>query len=132
MPPAPSVTCPQSAADMAEKGKNLSELSGIGKDLAGKITEIMETGGLGQIKELQSRTPADLGAMMDIPGLGQPLRPGLSLQKLKRPLLRGVGHHRGAGPQALRHYLPLRRLYRHSWAPGVGADHPIFFPGDGG
>jgi len=61
---------PQSAADMVEEGKDLSELSGIGKDLAGKIAEIVETGSLEQLEELKSRTPADLGAMMDIAGLG--------------------------------------------------------------
>jgi DNA polymerase (family 10) len=61
---------PQSAADLVEKGEDLSKLSGIGQDLAGKIAEIVETGELGQLKELESRTPADLGRMMDIAGLG--------------------------------------------------------------
>jgi len=51
---------PRSAADMA----------GIGKDLAGKIAEIVETGELEQLNELQERTPADLGEMMGISGLG--------------------------------------------------------------
>lgn len=61
---------PQSAADMVEKGEDLSKLSGIGRDLAGKIAEIVETGELRQLKELESRLPADLGRMMDIAGLG--------------------------------------------------------------
>jgi DNA polymerase (family 10) len=61
---------PQSAADLVEKGEDLSVLSGIGKDLAGKIAEIVETGKLKQLQELQSRTPADLGEMMSIAGLG--------------------------------------------------------------
>jgi len=61
---------PQSAADMVEEGRDLSELSGIGKDLAGKIAEIVETGELEQLEELKSRTPADLGEMMTIAGLG--------------------------------------------------------------
>jgi DNA polymerase (family X) len=61
---------PQSAADMVANDEDLSELSGIGKDLAGKIAEIVQTGELGQLKELQSRTPADLGEMMNIAGLG--------------------------------------------------------------
>jgi DNA polymerase (family X) len=78
---------PQSAVDMVEKGEDLSELSGIGKDLAGKIAEIVETGELGQLKELQSRTPADLGAMMDIPGLGpkrvQALHENLGINSLE-------------------------------------------------
>jgi DNA polymerase (family X) len=78
---------PQSAADMVEQGKDLSKLSGIGKDLAGKIAEIVDTGELEQLKELQSRTPADLGAMMDIPGLGpkrvQTLHENLGIDSLK-------------------------------------------------
>jgi len=61
---------PRSAADMVEEGEDLSELSGIGKDLAGKIAEIVETGELEQLNELQERTPADLGEMMGISGLG--------------------------------------------------------------
>jgi DNA polymerase (family 10) len=61
---------PHSAADMVEKGEDLSKLSGIGRDLAGKIAEIVETGELGQLKELESRTPADLSEMMNIAGLG--------------------------------------------------------------
>ncbi|MFP3868664.1 MAG: DNA polymerase/3'-5' exonuclease PolX [Desulfobacteraceae bacterium] len=61
---------PQSAAEMVKNDADLSQLSGIGQDLAGKITEIVETGELAQLKELQSRTPADLGEMMQIAGLG--------------------------------------------------------------
>jgi DNA polymerase (family X) len=61
---------PRSAADLLEQGEDLSELSGIGKDLAGKIAEVVETGELKQLQELQSRTPADLGEMMGIAGLG--------------------------------------------------------------
>lgn len=61
---------PQSAADMVENEEDLSELSGIGKDLARKIAEIVKTGELEQLKELQSRLPADLGKMMNVAGLG--------------------------------------------------------------
>jgi len=60
----------QSASDMIERGEDLSELSGIGKDLAGKIGEIVETGKLGLLEELKQKTPAELGDLMRIPGLG--------------------------------------------------------------
>ena len=61
---------PQSAADLVEKGEDLSQLSGIGKDLAGKVAEIVRTGELEMLKELEARTPPDLGEMMAIAGLG--------------------------------------------------------------
>jgi DNA polymerase (family 10) len=38
---------PSSAAEMARRGADLSQLPSIGKDLAGKIQEIVETGRLG-------------------------------------------------------------------------------------
>ena len=35
---------PESAAAMVAEGRDLTELPGIGEDLAGKITEIVKTG----------------------------------------------------------------------------------------
>jgi DNA polymerase (family X) len=60
----------QSLADLVGRGEDLSELSGIGKDLAGKIQEIVATGRLSLLQELQDRTPPELTAMMKIAGLG--------------------------------------------------------------
>lgn len=48
----------------------LSELSGIGRDLAGKIREIADTGTLSQLEEIEHQLPAGLGKLMKIPGLG--------------------------------------------------------------
>ncbi|WP_437608052.1 DNA polymerase/3'-5' exonuclease PolX [Sorangium sp. So ce834] len=48
----------------------LTELPGIGKDLAGKIVELLETGELSLLKELTARTPESLVEMMRIPSLG--------------------------------------------------------------
>jgi DNA polymerase (family X) len=60
----------QSLADLVARGEDLSELSGIGRDLAGKIEEIVDTGALKLLAELQARTPPELAEMMKIAGLG--------------------------------------------------------------
>jgi DNA polymerase (family 10) len=61
---------PQSAATMVAEGKTLVGLPGIGKDLAGKITEIVNTGRLGALAEIEARTPTTLAALTTVPGLG--------------------------------------------------------------
>jgi DNA polymerase (family 10) len=61
---------PRTMADMIEEGEDLTELPGIGDDLAGKIEEIVETGGLTQLDEIRSRTPPELADLLDIAGLG--------------------------------------------------------------
>lgn len=61
---------PQSMAAMIEEGKDLSKLPGIGGDLAGKIAEIIETGTLKMLKELEKEVPGDLSALLLISGLG--------------------------------------------------------------
>ena len=48
----------------------LDDLPGIGKDLAGKIKEIVETGKLPLLEELKGKIPAGVLAMMRLPGLG--------------------------------------------------------------
>jgi len=60
----------RSAADMVKHREDLSQLPGIGKDLAGKIKEIVETGSLTRLKELQSEVPAELITLMKISDLG--------------------------------------------------------------
>lgn len=61
---------PRDVAGMIAAGADLTELPGIGRDLAGKIAEIVETGSLELLQDLEERTPADLDELMDIPGLG--------------------------------------------------------------
>lgn len=68
------------AASLAAEGK-LDELPGIGKDLAGKIVTILETGTLPLLDELTARTPEGLVEMLRIPGLG-PKRARLIYDKL--------------------------------------------------
>lgn len=60
----------KSVADMAGEGKALSDLPGIGKDLGRKIKEIVETGKLSQLEELEEALPSELHAVLKIPGLG--------------------------------------------------------------
>ena len=61
---------PRSAADMIAAGEDLTKLPGIGKDLAGKIQEIAETGDLQALAEVEARTPSTLAVLTSIPGLG--------------------------------------------------------------
>jgi len=61
---------PRSMADLLDEGQDLTELSGIGEDLAGKIQEIVQTGGLAQLEEIKQRTPAGLTQMLKVEGLG--------------------------------------------------------------
>lgn len=60
----------QSAAEMIQQGLSLTDLPGIGKDLAGKIQEIVETRKLGVLEEVERRLPSGLSELMRIPGLG--------------------------------------------------------------
>jgi DNA polymerase (family X) len=60
----------RSAAEMVKAKEDLSELPGIGKSLAGKIKEIVETGSLTRLKELENQVPAGLVSLMKVSGLG--------------------------------------------------------------
>jgi DNA polymerase (family 10) len=59
-----------SVADMVKEGKDLSELAGVGKDLAGKIKEIVDTGKLSLLETLEKELPPGLSVLMEIPGMG--------------------------------------------------------------
>ncbi len=60
----------RSIGSMLTEGADLSELPGIGKDLAAKITEISETGHLRFLDEIEGRTPPGLAKLLGVPGLG--------------------------------------------------------------
>jgi DNA polymerase (family 10) len=57
-------------ADMIERGEDLTQLPGIGKEIAKKIQEIVETGTLSKLKEVESHVPPSLVELLRIPGLG--------------------------------------------------------------
>jgi DNA polymerase (family 10) len=60
----------QSLEDMVRLDQGLSGLKGIGKDLASKIREIVYTGNLGQLQEMEQRIQPGLVAFMRLPGMG--------------------------------------------------------------
>jgi len=59
----------QDIADIAQR-KELGRIPGVGKDMAIKIEEILETGTLEQLEQLKREIPASLVAFLSIPGLG--------------------------------------------------------------
>lgn len=61
----------RSVAEMVEESEDLTELPGIGKDLAGKIREVVETGTLKQAEELEKKTIPGLRELLGLPGLGR-------------------------------------------------------------
>lgn len=72
---------PQSVRSLLSAGRDLSELPGIGKDLAGKIADIIETGHFPLLDTLKQKLPGELGQMVALPGLG-PKRVKLLYDKL--------------------------------------------------
>src|SRR2546423_5189873 len=74
---------PEPIAELVRAGvKDLTEIPGIGEDLAEKITEIVTTGELPLEQQLARKLPAGLLDLLRIPGLG-PKRVKLLYKKLK-------------------------------------------------
>jgi len=61
---------PRTVADMLAKGEDLSKLPGIGKDLAAKIAEVVDSGHLRALQSLEKEVPAGLLELTLVPGLG--------------------------------------------------------------
>ena len=59
-----------SVSDLIDEDADLTRLPGIGKELDEKIKEIILTGKLAKLKELEERVPASLHQILKIPGLG--------------------------------------------------------------
>lgn len=92
----------QEMGDLLAAGRDLSELPGIGKDLAGKIRTIVETGTLPLLEEVKSRTPVELSDLTRIAGLG-PKRVKELYQELH---IDSLAHLEAAVNQGLVHQLP--------------------------
>ncbi|MDA7979264.1 MAG: DNA polymerase/3'-5' exonuclease PolX [Pirellulales bacterium] len=60
----------ESLAQMRAAGGKFMDIDGIGKDLAEKITTLLEAGQLQQHQELRAAVPAKVLLMLRIPGLG--------------------------------------------------------------
>ena len=73
---------PKAIGSLLKSGGDLSELPGIGKDLASKITDIVKTGHFDLLDTLKRKLPGELGDMAALPGLG-PKRIKLLYDKLK-------------------------------------------------
>ncbi|MDJ0945309.1 MAG: DNA polymerase/3'-5' exonuclease PolX [Kiloniellales bacterium] len=73
---------PHSVASLLAEGADLSELPGIGKDLAGKIHEIVDTGRLHELEDLERESPSALVELTALPGLG-PKRVKVLFETLK-------------------------------------------------
>ncbi len=56
--------------EMIHAGEDLTRLPGIGKDLAQKIEEIVETGTFSDLEEMRKKVPRQLTELLDIAGLG--------------------------------------------------------------
>ncbi len=57
-------------AELLADGEDLTLLPGIGKDLAAKIQEMLETGKVRALDELHKEVPMGVEALLQIPGLG--------------------------------------------------------------
>ncbi|MGD8875291.1 MAG: helix-hairpin-helix domain-containing protein, partial [Gammaproteobacteria bacterium] len=55
---------------LTDQGADLTRLAGIGKNLAAKIHEIIDTGHCGTLDKLRRQLPADLTELLKLPGLG--------------------------------------------------------------
>lgn len=61
---------PRDVAAMVEQGEDLTELPGIGEDLAAKIKEMVATGTAAMLEEHRKAVPATVREWLKIPGLG--------------------------------------------------------------
>ena len=56
--------------EMLAKGESLTEVHGIGKELAAKIREIVDTGSCAALEALRRQLPPTITTLLRIPGLG--------------------------------------------------------------
>jgi DNA polymerase (family 10) len=111
----------KSVADLIAEDKPLTDFSGIGKDLAGKIKEIVETGKLSQLKLLEKELPPGLHDLLRIPGLGPKKVKALykklditDLQSLKKAA-QNLKIRKLEGFGAKTEVSILEKIERHSW-----------------
>ena len=86
----------RSIPEMVAGDADLTELPGIGADLSKKIREIVQTGTLKQLGEIEKRVPPTLADLLGIPGLG-PKRVGTIYRELGIQTLNGLREAAEAG-----------------------------------
>jgi DNA polymerase (family 10) len=100
-------------AELLKQGKAIPHLPGIGKDLAAKIVEIIDTGTCAKLEELRRALPPGVTALLKLPGLG-PKRVKLLMAALDVRTLEQLQHAAreglirdipGFGEQTERHIL---------------------------
>lgn len=104
---------PSEAAAMVARGEDLTELPGIGEDLAHKITDLIETGTTPLLDKLRKELPPALTEFLRLPGLGPKRVKALhdeldieTLAQLHRALKDGrVDHLAGFGPKTAQRLL---------------------------
>ncbi len=92
-------TYSRSLAKMVADYEDLTQLPGVGHDLASKIVEIVTTGKLPQLQELEKRIPKAIVSMMRLKGLG-PKRVKILYQQLQIENLKDL--HQAAMAQKIR------------------------------
>jgi len=60
----------KSLASMVEAGEDLTELPGIGKNVAAHIIELLETGTINRLEEVEAEYPRSLAELMALEGVG--------------------------------------------------------------
>ncbi|MEJ2652165.1 MAG: DNA polymerase/3'-5' exonuclease PolX [Gammaproteobacteria bacterium] len=81
---------------MVGQGEDLTRLPGIGKDLAAKIVEIIQTGTTSKLKELHKSVPASVTDLLTLPGLG-PKRVKTLMEQSRIRTLKQLLHAARAG-----------------------------------
>lgn len=61
---------PEEVAELVAQGQDLDELPGIGRDLAGKIAEVLQRGSCDQLDQLRGSFPRGITELLKVPGLG--------------------------------------------------------------
>lgn len=61
---------PNNLTNMLEKGEDLTSIRGVGSEISAKIQEIIQTGHLSQLDDLERRFPPDLPELLKVTGLG--------------------------------------------------------------
>jgi len=86
---------PTDIEEYAKKGK-LTELPGIGRNIAEKVEEILETGRLSYLEKLEKEYPIDMDSLLAIEGIG-PKTIKILYEKLKIKNLQDLEYHARRG-----------------------------------